>query len=171
VYYYESTLAEKLRRIAVPGTDITAAEYTLPESNTAAGINCSILAALDDRIIYSVQGVGLCAFEPDTGEHKIMAAAHSAANPEEDYYNQSQYTIINGKAYQMLTDPLSENPGQTDVMEYDLETGNAQKVLAFDKAALSQNLILNQCSNKLYFSTAEGLIWFDPQTGEMVTVK
>ena len=170
VYYFEGALEEHVYRIAAPGTG-AAAEFTLPESNTAAGVVCRILAILDDRIFYSVQGVGLCAFEPDTGEHKIMAAAHSAANPEEDYYNQSQYTIINGKAYQMLTDPLSENPGQTDVMEYDLETGNARKVLAFDKAALSQNLILNQCSNKLYFSTAEGLIWFDPQTGEMVTVK
>ena len=36
---------------------------------------------------------------------------------------------------------------------------------------MSQSLILMQCSNKLYFNTAEGLIWFDPQTGEMVTVK
>ena len=71
----------------------------------------------------------------------------------------------------MLTDPLSENPGQTDIMEYDLETGNARKVLAFDKAVMYQTFYLNQCSNKLYINTYEGLIWFDPQTGEMVTVK
>lgn len=171
VYYYESMLAEKLRRIAVPGTDITAAEYTLPESNTAAGVNCSILAALDDRIIYSVEGTGLCAFEPDTGDHKIIAASRTTESSSVEAYCQSKYTIINGKAYNMLTDPFSENPGQIDIMEYDLETSNAQKVLAFDKAALSQNLILNQCSNKLYFNTAAGLIWFDPQTGEMVTIK
>lgn len=170
VYYFKGALEEHVYRIAAPGTG-AAAEFTLPESNTAAGVVCRILAILDDRIFYSVQGVGLCAFEPDTGEHKIMAAAHSAANPEEDNYNQSQYTIINGKAYQMLTDPLSENPGQTDVMEYDLETGDSQKVLAFYKAAMTQTSILNQCSNKLYFDTAEGLVWFDPQTGELFTLK
>ncbi|MBR3417705.1 MAG: hypothetical protein IKG82_03335 [Oscillospiraceae bacterium] len=166
VYWYESTLAEQLRRIAVPGTDITAAEYTLPESNTSAGTVCSIIGAIDDRIIYSVQGTGLCAFEPDTGLHTILAASQS----DETYY-QSRYAIIGGKAYNMLTDPLSEIPGQTDIMEYDLETGHPQKILAFDKAALNQHEILNQCSNKLYFNTAEGLIWFDPQTGELFKLK
>ena len=47
-------------------------------------------------------------------------------------------------------------------MQLDLNTGEKQMILSFDKSYVDGSLFFSQCSNQLFIQTSEGLILLEP---------
>ena len=55
-------------------------------------------------------------------------------------------------------------------MQYDLITGEEQKLLTFDKLTLARFYGLNTSSNQIEITTKIGPFFFDPETKELFQI-
>ena len=164
VYYMNDYAETVMHRISAAENSDAQTDFTLPGYSCDMDPRYLTVNIYDDRVLYYDQDGNYCAFEPNTGEKSVILAADAQAS---GFAFGSMTPIINGRLYYMLTDPFSEDPTQTDIMQLDLNTGEKQKILSFDKSYVNGSLFLAQYSNQLFIQTSEGLILLEPETNEL----
>ncbi|MCR4760142.1 MAG: hypothetical protein K5705_07745 [Oscillospiraceae bacterium] len=158
-YYMAPDTGNQIHRIALPGSDEAQTDFTLPGYSPNMEPQHLFVRAYGDKIFYFDQDGNYCAFEPDTGEKSVILEADTHATGFE-----LDLPVINGKLYYTLTDPFSEEPLQTDIMQIDLNTGETQKLLSFDQSYINSVPHLSVFSNQLYLQTSAKFVLYNPET-------
>ena len=164
VYYMNDYAENVIHRISAAENSNAQTDFTLPGYSCDMDSRYRSVIVSDDKVLYYDQDGNYCAFEPDTGEKAVILAADTQAT---GFAFGMTTPMINGRLYYMLTDPFSEEPQQTDIMQMDLNTGETQKMLSFDKSYVDGSRFLSQYSNQLFIQTNNGLILYHPETNDL----
>lgn len=164
VYYMNTEAETVIHRLAAPDSGEQQAVFTLPGYDCCYEHGHTGVSVIDDRVFYHDTDGNYCCFDPAANEKKVILTADT---PDAEAVPGEYPAIINGKIYYMLTDPFSEQPLHTDIMQYDMNTGEKQKLLSFDMAAINSQGYLSCFGDQLYIYTNDGLLFYNPETGAL----
>jgi hypothetical protein len=155
-------LFDGLYRIAAPGSGEPQKEIVIPDYPEGDQLlSGGIDFIMDDRIFYSDQNNNYCCYDPDTNEKRVIFAADT----KEMTKGRNHFCFLNGKLYYTLPVLTGGEPVSTEVMAYDLGTGEKEAVLSFDVSAVDQNTIVNAWDSRNLVINCPGyLMIYDAET-------
>ena len=163
-YYMDFKSENVIHRIVPPDCGEMNEDVTLPGYSCNAANNLHGVEVTDDIILYFDCNGNYCRCECDGTEYKVLWEADT---PESNALRMHLAAVFDGMVYYALTDPLSEKPMQTDIMQYDLFSGETTKLVSFDKSLFSDDSYISCYSGKLLIDAGNDRIWYDPKTKEL----